>query len=155
MNLYRRLRPHGSRPACLRCCSSKRMRELALDHDALVGRGVPVPARVHARRKLLHDLRGTLVWIPHTTDICSPGCLGSTGFHGMASLAVKVPWVAPAFAPAVGVTVPRCCANDSVVIQAASATTTLLFSIGSLLFRICNSPSFGESNYSYRTRWYG
>src|SRR3989475_11695047 len=35
---------------------------------------------------------------PHTTNIISPGCLGSTGFQGMASLVVKVPWVAPAFA---------------------------------------------------------
>src|SRR5713226_8933405 len=74
---------------------------------------------------------------PHTTDICRPGCLGLRGFHGMASYVVKVPRVAPAFAPAVGVTVPRCCAKDSVVIVAASATTTLvntlLFIIGGLL----------------------
>src|SRR2546425_807392 len=36
---------------------------------------------------------------PHTANISSPGWfLGSTGFHGMASLVVKVPWVAPAFA---------------------------------------------------------
>src|SRR5216684_378527 len=46
MDLSRRLRPHGSRPACLRCCSLESMRELALDHDALIRRGVPVPARV-------------------------------------------------------------------------------------------------------------
>src|SRR5258708_8425483 len=73
MDLSRRLRPHGSRPACLRCCSLERMRELALDHDSLIRRGVPVPARVHTRRKLFHDLRGPLVapgpsrpsaWIP-------------------------------------------------------------------------------------------
>src|SRR6266849_2632498 len=64
MDLSRRLRPHGSRPACLRCCSLESMRELALDHDALIRRGVPVPARVHARRKLLQELRGALVWIP-------------------------------------------------------------------------------------------
>src|SRR5260370_37481356 len=61
IDLSRRLRPHGSRPACLRCCSLERMRELALDHDALVRRGVPVPARAHTCRKLLHDLRGALV----------------------------------------------------------------------------------------------
>src|SRR5262249_30536854 len=78
-----------------------------------------------------------LFGFPHTANICSPGCLGSTGFHGMASLVVKVPWVAPAFAPAAGVApVPRSCANDCVVIVVASATTTLvntlLFSIGSL-----------------------
>src|SRR5579864_3648942 len=76
---------------------------------------------------------------PDTTNICRPGCLGLRGFHGIASYVVKVSWVAPAFAPAIGVTVPRCCAKDSVVIVAASATTTLvntlLFSIGSLLFR--------------------
>src|SRR5690348_13045029 len=31
---------------------------------------------------------------PHTTNIISPGWfLASTGFHGMASLVVKVPWV--------------------------------------------------------------
>src|SRR5690349_23519263 len=65
---------------------------------------------------------------PHTTNIISPGFLGSTGFHGMESLVVKLPWVAP---------VPRCCAKDCVVIVAASATTTLVntlpFSMGSLL----------------------
>src|SRR5260370_2114663 len=49
---------------------------------------------------------------PHTTNIISPGWfLGSTGFHGMASLVVKVPWVAPAFAPAAGgAPVARVCA---------------------------------------------
>src|SRR5258708_35621689 len=81
---------------------------------------------------------------PHTANISSPGCLGylgSTGFHGMASLVVKVPWVSPAFALAAGAAaVPRSCAKDCVVIVVASATTTLvntlLFSIGSLLFRI-------------------
>src|SRR5216683_4993138 len=76
---------------------------------------------------------------PHTAKICSPGYfLGSMGFHGMASLVVKVPWVAPAFATAAGVApVPRSCAKDCVVIVVASAATTLvntlLFSIGSLL----------------------
>src|SRR5690348_11563814 len=36
---------------------------------------------------------------PQTANISSPGWfLGSTGFHGMASLVVKVPWVAPASA---------------------------------------------------------
>src|SRR5690349_17762103 len=64
MDLSRGLRPHGSRPACLRCCSLESMREVALDHDAVIRRGVPVPARVHARRKLLQDQRGALVWIP-------------------------------------------------------------------------------------------
>src|SRR6266568_6067997 len=64
MDLSRRLRPHGSRPACLRCCSLESMRELALDHDALIRRSVPMPARVHARGKLLQDLRGARVWIP-------------------------------------------------------------------------------------------
>jgi len=49
MDLSRRLRPHRSRPACLRCRSLESMRKLALDHDALIRRGVPVPARVHAR----------------------------------------------------------------------------------------------------------
>src|SRR5256712_13205299 len=64
---------------------------------------------------------------PHTPNISSPGCLGSTGFHGMASLVVKLSWVAPAFAPTVGVApVPRSCANDCVVIVVASATTTLV-----------------------------
>src|SRR5713101_7177005 len=82
--------------------------------------------------------RGPQLGFPHTTNIISPGCLGSTGFHGMASLVVKVPWVAPAFALAAGVaSVPRCCAEDCVAIVIASATTTLvntlLFSIGSLL----------------------
>src|SRR5713101_8309655 len=79
---------------------------------------------------------------PPTTNISSPGWfLGSTGFHGMASLVVKVPCIAPAFAPAAGVApVPRSCAKDCVVIVVASATTTLVnintlfFSIGSLLF---------------------
>src|SRR2546427_6717555 len=75
---------------------------------------------------------------PHTTNIISPGCLGSQGFHGMASLVVRVPWIAPAFAPAAGVApVPRSRAKDCVVIVVASATTTLvnalLFSIRSLL----------------------
>src|SRR5216684_2174838 len=53
---------------------------------------------------------------PHTANISSPGWfLGSTGFHGMASLVVKVPWIAPAFAPAAGVApVPRCCGKDCV-----------------------------------------
>src|SRR6266851_8927501 len=86
---------------------------------------------------------------PHTAKISSPGCLaasvtaaGSTGFHGMASLVVKLSWVAPAFALAGVPSVPRCCAEDCVVIVIASATTTLvnvntlLFTIGSLLFRI-------------------
>jgi hypothetical protein len=115
-----------------RCCSLENMRELALDHDALIRRCVPVPARVHARRKLLQDLRGALVWIPPTANIISPGCLGSTGFHGMASLVVKVAWVAPAFAPTAGVApVPRSCAKDCVVIVVASATTTL---VNALLF---------------------
>src|SRR5207245_3625076 len=72
IDLSRRLRPHGSRPACLRCSSLGSMRELALDHDALIRRGVPVPARVHARRKLLQELRGALVWIPpHREDLQS------------------------------------------------------------------------------------
>src|SRR4029077_18340500 len=66
VDLSRRLRPHGSRPACLRCCSLESMRVLALDHDAVIRRGVPVPVRVHARRKLLQDQRGALVWIPPT-----------------------------------------------------------------------------------------
>src|SRR5215468_6268644 len=66
MDLSRRLRPRRSRPACLRCCSLESMGELALDHDALIRRGVPVPARVHACGKLLQDLRGALVWIPPT-----------------------------------------------------------------------------------------
>src|SRR5260370_5982391 len=75
---------------------------------------------------------------PHTTNICSPGCLGSTGFHGMASLVVKVPWVAPAFAPAAGVaSVSRSWAKAWVEIVLASAATTLvntiLFSIDGLL----------------------
>src|SRR5216683_1399881 len=75
---------------------------------------------------------------PHTANICSPGCLGSTGFHGMASLAVKVPWVAPAFAPAAGVEpVPRSCAKVWVEVVLASAPTTLantiLFSMDGLL----------------------
>src|SRR5712691_1888416 len=53
-----------------------------------------------------------LFGFPHTANICSPGCWGSTGFHGMASLVVKVPWVAPAIAPAAGVApVPRSCAK--------------------------------------------
>src|SRR5260370_2468078 len=64
MDLSRRLRPHGSRPTRLRCGSLESMRELALDHDALIRRGVPVPARVHACRKLLQDQRGALGWIP-------------------------------------------------------------------------------------------
>src|SRR5258708_23766043 len=64
MDLSRRLRPHGSRPAYLRCCSLESMRELALDHDAVIRRAVPVPARVHARRILLQDQRGAFVWIP-------------------------------------------------------------------------------------------
>src|SRR5215471_6149432 len=53
---------------------------------------------------------------PHTVKICNPGYfLGSMGFHGMASLVVKVPWVAPACAPAAGVApVPRSCAKDCV-----------------------------------------
>src|SRR5579864_8135538 len=38
VDLSRRLRPHGSRPACLRCCSLERMRELTLDHDTLIRR---------------------------------------------------------------------------------------------------------------------
>src|SRR5712664_1787961 len=80
MDLSRRLRPHGSRPACLRCCSLESMRELALDHDALIRRGVPVPARVHARRKLLQELRGALVWIPpHREDLQSRVLLGIDG----------------------------------------------------------------------------
>src|SRR6266446_6173002 len=75
---------------------------------------------------------------PHTANICSPGCLGSTGFHGMASLVVKVPWVAPAFAPAAGVApVPRSCAKVLVEIVLASTATTLintiLFSMDGLL----------------------
>src|SRR5690348_13379814 len=55
---------------------------------------------------------------PHTANSCSPGNLGSTGFHGTASLVVKLPWV--------GVTAPRSCAKDCVVTVAASATTTLV-----------------------------
>src|SRR5438128_5175637 len=79
-DLSRRLRPHGSRPACLRCSSLGSMRELALDHDALIRRGVPVPARVHARRKLLQELRGALVWIPpHREDLQSRVLLGIDG----------------------------------------------------------------------------
>src|SRR5713101_7825360 len=91
---------------------------------------------------------------PHTTNIISPGCLGSTGFHGMASLVMKVPWAAPPFAPAAGVApVPRRCAKDFAVIAVASATTTLvntlLFSIGSLLFRISRiNRSTAEMQYS-------
>src|SRR5215831_6316834 len=88
---------------------------------------------------------------PHTAKICSPGYfLGSMGFHGMASLVVKVPWVAPAFATAVGVAlVPRSCAKDGVVIVVASATTmlvnTLLFSIGSLLCgKVACAPAAGH-----------
>src|SRR5260370_9287232 len=81
---------------------------------------------------------------PHTAKICSPGYfLGSMGFHGMASLVVKVPWAVLAFAPVAEVAaVPGCCAKDCVAIVIASATTTLvnvntlLFTIGSLLFRI-------------------
>src|SRR5216683_3195985 len=62
---------------------------------------------------------------PHTANICSPGCFGSTGFHGMASLVVKVPWVAPAFAPAAGVApVPRAsCANAVRDISAAPSAS--------------------------------
>jgi hypothetical protein len=41
--------------ACLRCCSLDSMRGLALDHDAVIRRGVPVPTRVRARRKLEQD----------------------------------------------------------------------------------------------------
>src|SRR5262245_41725824 len=77
MDLSRGLRPHGSRPACLRCSSLESMRELALDHGALIRRGVPVPARVHTRRKLLQELRGALVWIPpHREDLQSRVLLG-------------------------------------------------------------------------------
>src|SRR6266705_2166280 len=79
MDLSRRLRPHGSRPACLRCCSLERMRELALDHDALIRRGVPVPARVPTRRKLLQDLRGALVWIPPHREHLQSRVLGIDG----------------------------------------------------------------------------
>src|SRR5260370_413605 len=59
---------------------------------------------------------GSSFGLQRTTNISSPGWfLGSTGFHGMASLVVKVPWVAPACAPAAGVApVPRCCATDCV-----------------------------------------
>src|SRR5258708_38654704 len=57
MDLSRRLRPHGSRPACLPCCSLESMRELALDHDAVIRRAPPVPARLHAPTVLLHDHR--------------------------------------------------------------------------------------------------
>src|SRR5713226_2589925 len=79
MDLSRRLRPHGSRPACLRCCSLESMRELTLDHDALIRRRVPVPARVHARRKLLQDLRGALVWIPPHREHLQSRVLGIDG----------------------------------------------------------------------------
>src|SRR5690349_2350496 len=78
---------------------------------------------------------------PHTANICSPGCpVGSMDFHGMASLVVKVLWVAPACAPAAGVApVPRSCATVWVEIVLASAATTLvtiiLFSMDSLLNR--------------------
>jgi hypothetical protein len=116
MDLSRRLRPHGSRPASLRCCSLESMREPALDHDALIRRCVPVPARFHARRILLQDQRGALVWIPpHHEHLKSRVVLGIAGFHGMASLVVKVPWVAPDFEPSAGVApVPRSCAKDCV-----------------------------------------
>src|SRR5260370_25027468 len=93
---------------------------------------------------------------PHTTDIISPGYLGSTGFHGMAMLAVKVPWVAPAFALAGVASVPRACAKDSVVIVVASTTTTLvntlLFSIRSLLFRFSrlNRSTAESALYGYK-----
>ena len=143
MDLSRRLRPHGSRPACLRCCSLESMRELALDHDALIRRGVPVPALESIPAGNFCRISEAPVFgFPHTANISSPGCLGSTGFHGMASLVVKLSWVAPAFALAGVASVPRCCAEDCVVIVIASATTTLvnvntlLFTIGSLLFRI-------------------
>src|SRR5215472_4067961 len=60
---------------------------------------------------------------PHTTNIISPGCLGSTGFHGMASLVVKVSGAAPAFAAAGSVApVPRGSAKACVVIAAAVDT---------------------------------
>src|SRR5690349_7850606 len=52
MDLSRELRPHGSRPACLRFCSLDSMCGLARDHDALIPRGVIVPTSVRARRKL-------------------------------------------------------------------------------------------------------
>jgi len=79
MDLSCRLRPHRSRPACLRCCSLESMRELALDYDTLIRRGVPVPARVHARRKLLQDLRGALVWIPPHREHQQSRVLGIDG----------------------------------------------------------------------------
>src|SRR5713101_3620993 len=80
MDLSRRLRPHGSRAARLRCCSLESMRELALDHDALISRAVPVPARVHASRILLQDQRGALVWIPpHHEHLQSRMVLGIDG----------------------------------------------------------------------------
>src|SRR5215510_6641068 len=57
---------------------------------------------------------------PHTTNIISPGCLGSTGSHGMASLVVKVLWIASAFAPSAGFApVPRSCAKDCVALITA------------------------------------
>jgi hypothetical protein len=77
MDQIRRLRPHGSWPACLRCCSLESMRVLALDHDGFIRRGVRVPTHVHARRKLEHDFRGALVWIPpHHEHLHSIGPLG-------------------------------------------------------------------------------
>src|SRR6266849_1955208 len=94
---------------------------------------------------------------PHTANICSPGCLGSTGFHGIASLVVKVPWVAPAFPPAAGVApVPRCCANDCVVIVIASATTTLgntlLFSRRALPAKLVDHPNIWRREICFRKK---
>src|SRR6266853_3761331 len=85
MDLSRELRPHGSRPACLRCCSVDSMRGLARDHDALIPRGVIVPTRARARGKLEHDPRGALLWIPphheHLHSIGHPG-IGGPPRHG-------------------------------------------------------------------------
>src|SRR6266849_9082210 len=63
---------------------------------------------------------------PHTTDIISPGWFsGSTGFHGIKSPVVKVPWVAPAFAPSAGVApVPRSWAKDCVAFIAAAPSAS-------------------------------
>src|SRR6266852_1733988 len=86
---------------------------------------------------------------PHTANICSPGCFGSTGFHGMASLVVKVPWVTPAFAPAAGVApVPRSsCANAVRDISAAPSASfaNCFLNIFECLLSRCTCSPFAPS----------